>query len=49
MVAWTDVWTDPTLVFSEAGELLHANAAALPGFFSDSEQGEAVGVLERIL
>ena len=32
MVVWTDVWTDPTLVFSEAGDLLHTNAAALRFF-----------------
>ena len=47
MVVWTDVWTDPTLVFSEAGELLHTNAAALR-VFSDSEREEAVGVWNHI-
>ena len=47
MVAWTDVWTDPTLVFSEAGELLHTNTAAHL-VFSDSEQEEAAGVFNHI-
>jgi PAS domain S-box-containing protein len=47
MVAWTDVWTDPTLVFSEAGDLLHTNAAALR-VFSDSEREEAVDVWNHI-
>ncbi len=47
MVAWTDVWTDPTLVFGSDGELMHTNAAALR-VFSDSEKTEAVGVWNHI-
>ena len=47
MVAWTDVWTDPTLVFSGAGTLLHTNAAA-QRVFSDSEREEAVRVWDHI-
>ena len=47
MVAWTDVWTDPTLVFSGAGTLLHTNVAA-QRVFSDSEREEVVRVWEHI-
>ncbi len=47
MVAWTDAWTDPTLVFSGTGDLLHTNAAALK-VFSDLERKEAVDVWSYI-
>ncbi len=47
MVVWTDVWTDPTLVFSDAGLLLHTNAAA-QRVFSDPEREEAAGVWKHI-
>ena len=48
MVAWTDVWTDPTLVFDEDGKLVHSNKAAIR-VFSDSERAAAVGVWERLI
>ncbi|MBO75095.1 MAG: hypothetical protein CMD33_07475 [Flavobacteriales bacterium] len=47
MVVWTDLWTDPTLVFNKEGELLHINAAARR-IFSDSDKEEAVGVWSHI-
>lgn len=47
MVAWTDVWTDPTLVFNEVGQLVHTNKAALR-VFSDSERDAATGVWNQL-
>ena len=48
MVAWTDVWTDPTLVFDETGQLVHTNKAAIR-VFSDSERNAAAGVYPQLV
>lgn len=47
MVVWTDLWTDPTLVFNKEGELLHINAAACR-IFSDSDKEAAAGIWSHI-
>jgi len=44
---WIDVWTDPTLVFSENGALEYTNKSAQL-FFSESELERAAGVFEVI-
>lgn len=47
MVAWTDAWTDPTLVFDESGIVLHENSAARR-VFSNSERESAKAVWSHI-
>ncbi|MFZ9054929.1 MAG: PAS domain S-box protein, partial [Flavobacteriales bacterium] len=44
---WIDIWTDPTLVFSENGALEYTNKSAQL-FFSESELERAAGVFEVI-
>ena len=44
---WIDVWTDPTLVFSENGALEYTNKSAQL-FFYESELERAAGVFEVI-
>ena len=47
MVVWTDVWTDPTLIFNTSGKLVHTNKAAIRDL-SDSERTAASAVWEQL-